>query len=48
MKPGTKLALSAAMRMSHAHANESPAPAHAPFTAAMTGFSSARIASTLG
>ena len=48
MKPGTKLALSAAMRMSQAHANERPAPAHTPLTAAITGFSSARIASTFG
>src|SRR6266404_6528886 len=48
MKPGTKLAASDAMRMSHAHASESPAPAHAPFTEAITGFSSERIASTFG
>ncbi len=48
MKPGTKLALSAAMRKSQTQASESPAPAHTPFTAAITGFSSARIASTFG
>ena len=48
MKPGTKLASSAAMRKSQTHASERPAPAHAPFTAAITGFSSARIASTFG
>ena len=48
MKPGTKLAVSAAMRMSQAQASESPAPAQAPLTAAITGFSSARIASTFG
>src|SRR5215471_4325874 len=41
---GTKTAASDAMRMSHAHANDIPAPAAAPLTAAMTGFSSARIA----
>jgi hypothetical protein len=34
--------------MSQAQASESPAPAAAPFTAAMTGFSSALIASTVG
>ena len=34
--------------MSHATASESPAPAHTPLTAAITGFSSARIASTFG
>ena len=48
MKPGTKAALSAAIRMSHAHASDSPAPAHAPLTAAMTGFSSARIRRMFG
>ena len=36
------------MRMSQAQANDIPAPAAAPFTAAMTGFSSARIAGTFG
>ena len=41
MNAGTKLAVSAAIRTSHAHANDSPAPAAAPFTAAITGFSSA-------
>ena len=45
---GTKTAASAAMRMSHAHANDIPAPAAAPFTAAITGFSSARIARMFG
>ena len=48
MNPGTKLASSAAMRKSQAQASESPAPAHTPFTAAITGFSRARIASTFG
>ena len=42
--PGTRAASAAAMRMSHATASESPAPAHTPLTAAITGFSSARIA----
>ena len=41
MNAGTNVADSAAMRRSHAHANESPAPAAAPLTAAITGFSSA-------
>jgi hypothetical protein len=36
------------MRKSQTHASESPAPAQTPFTAAITGFSSARIASTFG
>ena len=48
MKPGTKLALSAAMRKSQTQASDRPAPAQTPFTAAITGFSSARIASTFG
>ena len=48
MKPGTKFALSAAIRRSHAQASERPAPAQAPFTAAITGFSSARIARMFG
>jgi hypothetical protein len=48
MKPGTKLALSAAIRMSQTQASESPAPAQTPLTAAITGFSSRRIASTFG
>ena len=47
MKAGTKLAERDAMRTSHASASDIPAPAAAPFTAAITGFSSARIASTL-
>ena len=46
--PGMKAADSAAMRMSQAQASDSPAPAHGPLTAAITGFSSARIASTFG
>ena len=48
MNAGTKLAESAAMRRSQTHAIESPAPAAAPFTAAMTGFSSPRMARTFG
>ena len=48
MNAGTKLAESAAIRRSQAQANESPAPAAAPFTAAITGFSSARIARMFG
>ena len=48
MKPGTNVATSAAIRMSHAAASESPAPAHGPLTAAITGFSSARIARMFG
>ena len=48
MNAGTKLAESDAIRMSQAHAIESPAPAAGPLTAAITGFSSARIASTFG
>ncbi len=47
-KPGTKLAASEAIRMSQTQASERPAPAQTPFTAAITGFSSARIASTFG
>ena len=47
-KPGMNAADSAAMRRSHAQASERPAPAHGPLTAAITGFSSARIASTFG
>ena len=47
-KPGTKTAASDATRTSHATASESPAPAAAPLTAAITGFSSARIARTFG
>ena len=43
MNPGTNVAASEAIRMSHAAASESPAPAHGPLTAAITGFSSARI-----
>ena len=48
MKAGTKVAASEAMRISQAQATESPAPAAAPLTAAITGFSSARIARTFG
>ncbi len=48
MKAGTKVALSAAIRRSQAQASERPAPAAAPLTAAITGFSSERIASTVG
>ena len=48
MKPGTNDAVSAATRTSQAQANESPAPAAAPFTAASTGFSSARTSRTFG
>ena len=48
MKPGTKVASDEPMRTSHAHASESPAPATGPFTAASTGFSSARIARMFG
>ena len=47
MNAGTKLAERAAMRTSQASASDIPAPAAAPLTAAITGFSSARIASTL-
>ena len=47
MKAGTKLAESAAIRTSQASASDRPAPAAAPLTAAITGFSSSRIASTL-
>ena len=48
MKAGTKVALSAAIRRSQAQAKERPAPAAGPFTAARTGFSSSRTASTVG
>ena len=48
MKPGTNVAVDDPMRMSQAHASESPAPATGPFTAASTGFSSARIARMFG
>ena len=48
MKPGTKVAASLAIRRSQAAASESPAPAHGPLTAAMTGFSSARIRRMFG
>ena len=48
MKPGTKVASDEPMRTSQAHASERPAPATGPFTAAITGFSSARIARMFG
>ena len=48
MKPGTKVAASLAIRMSHAAASERPAPAHGPFTAAITGFSRPRIRRMFG
>jgi hypothetical protein len=44
----TKLADSAATTKSHANARFAPAPAATPFTAATTGFSSARSARTTG
>jgi len=47
MNAGTKLAESATTLTSQASASDMPAPAAGPLTAAMTGFSSARIASTL-
>ena len=47
MNAGTKLADSATMRMSQAHARDSPAPAAGPLTAAITGFSKARMARML-
>ena len=48
MKPGTNVAASEAILMSHAAASESPAPAHGPLTDAITGFSSARISRMFG
>ena len=48
MNAGTKLAESAAMRRSQAQANDMPGAGCRPFTAAITGFSSARIARTFG
>ena len=48
MNAGTNVAESAAIRRSHAHASDRPAPAQGPFTAAITGFSSARIARMFG
>ena len=47
-KPGTNVAASDATRTSQAQANESPAPAAGPLTAAITGFASARILRTFG
>ena len=48
MNPGTNVASDEPMRTSHAHASERPAPATGPLTAAITGFSSARIARMFG
>ena len=48
MNAGTKVAPSPARRRSQAQASESPAPAAGPFTAASTGFSSARSARMFG
>ena len=47
-KPGTKLAAADAMRTSQAAASDSPAPAAGPLTAAITGFSSARMRRMFG
>ncbi len=47
-KPGTNVALDDATRRSHAHANERPAPAAGPLTAAITGFASERTSRTFG
>jgi hypothetical protein len=44
---GTNRAVSAASRTSQARASDRPAPAAAPLTAAITGFSSPRIAVTV-
>ena len=46
--PGTNVADSAATRRSQAQANDSPAPAAGPFTAAITGFASERTSRTFG
>ena len=46
--PGTKVAALDATRMSQAHANDRPAPAAGPLTAAITGFSSARTSRMFG
>ena len=48
MNPGTNVADSAATRRSQAQANESPAPAAGPFTAAITGLASERTSRTFG
>ena len=48
MNAGTNVAVSAAIRMSHAQASDSPAPAAGPLTAAITGFSSSRMAWIVG
>ena len=48
MNAGMKDAPTAASLTSHAQAKETPAPAATPFTAAITGFSSARIARMFG
>ena len=47
-EPRTNVAASDATRTSHAHANDRPAPAAGPLTAASTGFSSARTRRTFG
>ena len=46
--PGTNVAASDATRRSHAQANERPAPAAGPLTAAITGFSSVRTRRMFG
>ena len=48
MKPGTNVAASDATRRSQAQANERPAPAAGPLTAAITGFASERMSRTFG
>ena len=48
MNPGTNVALDEATRRSQAQANERPAPAAGPLTAAMTGFASDRTGLTFG
>ena len=48
VKAGTNVAERAAIRTSQATASASPAPAAGPLTAAITGFSSPRSATTLG
>ena len=45
---GTKVAASEAILRSHAHATDRPAPAAAPFTAAITGFSRRLMATRSG
>ena len=48
MKPGDEARVDDATRMSQAQAKDRPAPAAAPLTAAMTGFSSERTSRTFG